>query len=304
MRTTRDRDWLRSALACAGAALALAGPARPARAQTPSPSPTASGPLQSITLGPAAATRAVGEAVNYTAIGTFQVGTKNLTQQVSYASSDPAVAEAPNAEGNRGRVNALAPGTATITATDPATQIVSNEATLTVLGALESLTLGPAKATREVGQTITFTATGTFQGGGTRNLTQRVVYASSDPSVAAALNLEGNKSLVEAVGVGTATISATDPQTEVSTSDTGGDATLTVIPGGPGPTPGCGDPDGNGTVDVIDAANVARAAVGLPSNCTPATCDVDGSGSTDVIDAANVARDAVGLPAVRACGGT
>jgi hypothetical protein len=66
---------------------------------------------------------------------------------------------------------------------------------------------------------------------------------------------------------------------------------------------GCGDPDGNGMVDVIDAANVARAAVGLPSNCTLATCDVDGNGSINVIDAANVARAAVGLPAALNCGG-
>jgi hypothetical protein len=67
----------------------------------------------------------------------------------------------------------------------------------------------------------------------------------------------------------------------------------------------CGDVDGNGTVDVIDAANVSRAAVGLPSSCTgaPNLCDVDGSGTIDVIDAANVSRAAVGLPAANNCPG-
>jgi len=46
-------------------------------------------------------------------------------------------------------------------------------------------------------------------GGSTRNITQQVTYASSDPNVAVATNLQGNKSRVEAVGSGTATISAT-----------------------------------------------------------------------------------------------
>jgi hypothetical protein len=65
----------------------------------------------------------------------------------------------------------------------------------------------------------------------------------------------------------------------------------------------CGDPDGSGTIDVVDAANIQRAAVGLPSACTaaPAACDLDGSGMIDVLDAANALRAAVGLPAALAC---
>jgi hypothetical protein len=68
---------------------------------------------------------------------------------------------------------------------------------------------------------------------------------------------------------------------------------------------GCGDPDGNG-VDVIDAANVLRAAVALPSSCTgaPQLCDVDGVGGITVVDAASVLRRAVGLPGANACGGS
>jgi hypothetical protein len=64
----------------------------------------------------------------------------------------------------------------------------------------------------------------------------------------------------------------------------------------------CGDPDGSG-IDVIDAANVLRAAVGLPSNCSavPAACDVDANHDIDVVDAANVLRAAVNLPARLGC---
>jgi glucose/arabinose dehydrogenase len=64
----------------------------------------------------------------------------------------------------------------------------------------------------------------------------------------------------------------------------------------------CGDPDRNG-LDVIDAANVLRAAVALPSTCTmaPSLCDLDASGTIDVVDAANTQRAVVGLPAADAC---
>ena len=64
----------------------------------------------------------------------------------------------------------------------------------------------------------------------------------------------------------------------------------------------CGDPDADG-VDVIDAANVARAAVGLPSTCAAASaiCDLDGLNGIDADDAADVLRQAVGLAATRSC---
>ena len=80
--------------------------------------------LLSITLAPTAATRSVGESQNFTATGHYEGGApQNLTQQVAYAASAPGVVAAPNSAGNRGRVEMVAPGTATISATytDPAT---------------------------------------------------------------------------------------------------------------------------------------------------------------------------------------
>ena len=66
--------------------------------------------------------------------------------------------------------------------------------------------------------------------------------------------------------------------------------------------PSCADPNGDG-VDVIDAANVLRAAVGLPSTCAsaPAACDLDGAGGIDREDALDVLRRAVGLAPTRDC---
>ncbi len=48
-----------------------------------------------------------------------------------------------------------------------------------------------------------------------------MVYASSDTNVAICPNAEGNKSQVQAVGVGVAIISATDPVTNISTDGRG-----------------------------------------------------------------------------------
>lgn len=64
----------------------------------------------------------------------------------------------------------------------------------------------------------------------------------------------------------------------------------------------CADPNGDG-VDVVDAANVQRAAVGLPSTCTsaPAACDLDGMNGIDREDALDVLRRAVGLAPTRDC---
>jgi uncharacterized protein YjdB len=191
------------------------------------------GKLERITLAPREVRRAVGEAQHLTATGHYAGGTtRNLTQRVEYTSSDAAVARAPNTKGERSRIEAVGAGTATISATDPKTGISSRasggDATVTVLGALERITLAPSGVKRIVGQTQRLTATGHYAGGVTRNLTQHLTFRSSDAGVAAVPNDDGDKSRVEKTGVGTATISAVDPKTGISSSAGGGDATFTV----------------------------------------------------------------------------
>jgi Bacterial Ig-like domain (group 2) len=292
-----------------------------AAAQVPTVSPTP-GNLVSISLVPDAAKNkiiSVGEFANFTATGHYDNGvTKNITQKVDYTSSDPTVAEAPNEMDNKGKVNGVAPGVVTISATDPMTGISSNDAggvngMLTVQGALQSIVLGPLDKNVFVGGFVTYTATGNLSDGNTKNLTQKVVYASSDTSVAMCPNAEGNKSRVEAVGVGVAIISATDPVTQIAT-DAAGSGTLTVrVPTGPTatgrtPTPMprstptlCGDPDDSGTVTVTDGVQVLAEAASLPSDCTPAVCDVDDNGSVTVTDGVLVLRAAAELESALQC---
>ena len=97
------------------------------------------------------------------------------------------------------------------------------DGSITVLGPLERIELGPATATSVVGAERFYSARGFFAGGTEDNLTQDAAYSSSNPEVAVATNEPGKKSKVVAVGVGTTTIRAT----------VGGvvsnDATLTVV---------------------------------------------------------------------------
>ncbi|HEY2387881.1 MAG TPA: Ig-like domain-containing protein [Candidatus Binatia bacterium] len=204
------------------------------RTATPTRSPTPVGTPVRLVVQPATRTVQQGEDANFTALAVYKNdATQNYTQKVEWSSDDPSIATVSNDAGMRGRATGLAPGEVTISVHDSNTGLTSsqaNSATLTVLGPLLSLTVGPATASRNVGETLNFTATGHFAGGHDENLTQRVIYSSDDLNVAVPTNQDGNRSLVEAVGEGTATISATDPDTGITSTASGGDAVLTVDP--------------------------------------------------------------------------
>jgi uncharacterized protein YjdB len=157
--------------------------------------------------------------------GIFENGALNLTQtRDSYVleSSAPNVLEIVDDV----YVHGVAPGIANLTARDVATDITSPPVPITVMGALAEITLTPATATRGIGEWESFTAIGHYPPNLTELLTQRLVYVSSDPSVAVADNVLGRRSRVRTVGAGTATITATDVATGIT-----GTATITVLPG-------------------------------------------------------------------------
>jgi len=123
-------------------------------------------------------------------------------------------------------------GTATISAVDNATGISSDAFSeslrVGVKGSLERLVLLPTHTTRRLGSAQWFAAVGYFEGGVSDVVTWELQYASSDPTVARAATYRGN-SIVEAIAPGVAVISAADPYLGVSTTDSGDDATITVV---------------------------------------------------------------------------
>jgi len=193
---------------------------------------TVVGPLQRLRVEPSSAGRTVGRSFSFTAIGTDAVGREiNLTQAVTWSSSDPTVAVATNEDGNRSRVTAVAEGTTTIAAFDPVEGLSSgttgDDATFTVSGILDRITLGAETTALTVGGSIQLTATGHLVGGTTINLTQGVAYTSSEPAIAKAGNTPGDRSRILALAPGTAVISAVDPATGKVTAPAGM-VTLTV----------------------------------------------------------------------------
>lgn len=195
---------------------------------TPSPSVTPVGDPIALDVNPDGRTIDQGTST----FGTCQAiyangGVRNYTQRVEWTSSDPTIASVSNADGERGKVTGHAPGTITLSARDPITGISSNDSgrdgSITVLGPLERIELGPVTATSAVGAERFYSARGFFAGGTEDNLTQDATYSSSNPDVAVATNEPGKKSRVVAVGVGTTTIRATVG------AIVSNDATLTVV---------------------------------------------------------------------------
>ncbi len=139
--------------------------------------------------------------VQMTATGTFSDGTTSPIA-ASWSSSDPTIAAV---NSNTGLVTGAGAGTATITA---ASGTVSGSTSVTVaLSNLQSITLNPAGtlSLSVGGGAHQFTATGTFVGGGTQDITNAVTWNSSNTTAATVSNNAGSKGLVTPVTAGQTT---------------------------------------------------------------------------------------------------
>ena len=178
--------------------------------------------LVSIAVTPATVSIAPATNQQFTATGTFTDGSiQNLTSQVTWNSSGAAVGSISNTEPTNGLVQALTPGTSTITATSGS--IISAPAMLTVTNAtVASIAVIPATSTIGWGSQQQFTSKGTFSDGTQQDITNVSTWASSAPSIAFVTT---NSGLAIGKALGTATITATFPPTGPSVS---GNALLTV----------------------------------------------------------------------------
>ncbi len=164
--------------------------------------------LVSIQVTPTNPSVAAGRSQQFTATGTFSdATTQNLTTQVTWASSDTAVATVSNAAGSQGLATTLRAGTATISATlGP----ISGSTLLTVSAAvLDSIAVTPTNPSVAAGRTLQFTAIGTFSDLTTQDLTTQVTWASSDATIATISNAAGSQGLATTLKAGATTISAT-----------------------------------------------------------------------------------------------
>jgi len=183
--------------------------------------------LTSLAITPANPRAAKGTQVQFTATGTFADGsTQDVTTQVTWASSQAAVASVSNATGTEGLATGLLAGTTTISATLSG---VSSSTTMTVTNVvLSSISVTPAARTLARGYRLQFTATAVFSDGSTQNVTAQATWTSTSTGVATVTN-GGTRGLATGVAAGTTTISASFNGVVGTTTLTVTNATLSSI---------------------------------------------------------------------------
>lgn len=166
--------------------------------------------LASLDITPANPTIADGTNQQFTATGTFtDATTQDLSTEVTWSSSNTGIATISNADNSEGLATAVLAGTAVITATSGAISATTN---LNVTDAsLVSIAVTPVDPSTALGINRQFTATGTFSDATTQDVTTSVTWSSSNTDVAEVSNAFGSRGLATPVALGTATITATDP---------------------------------------------------------------------------------------------
>lgn len=185
-------------------------------------SPAFAQTLESITLTPQDPVIQAGFWRTFTATAHYSNGTTaNVTQTAAWTSSNTGVAIVTNQPGLKGLVTAVAQGTARITAAiTVGTTTIRGTSTVTVSdGDLVSITTKPTTKNLEVGQQSPYKATALYLDESTDDVTQDVVWSSSDPSIASVSNTAGSKGVVTAHKVGTVTITALDQESGVKNTD-------------------------------------------------------------------------------------
>jgi hypothetical protein len=177
--------------------------------------------LQSISVLPGTSSIASGSTQQFTAIATYSDGsTLDITSAAQWTSSVPGSAPVSGS----GLVTASAAASnVTITATSGS---VSGFATLNVTSAtLNSIIVTPAMQTVGLSATVQFTATGLFSDNSSQDITNEVVWTSSNPAVATT----SNTGVVTTSTKGSTEISATYAGITGSTTLTVDTATLVSI---------------------------------------------------------------------------
>ena len=175
--------------------------------------------LISITVSPSTASLAIGTEQQFSATGTFDDGSTQVLPSVQWSSSAQNVLTV----SSTGLGSAIATGTSTLTATSGS---ISGTASVTVTSAtLVSLAIAPVNSTMPNEANKQFTATGAFSNSTTQDMTQLVLWKSSNPAVAI-INAGG---FVTSVATGNTTIQASFGSVVQSTTLTVSNVALASI---------------------------------------------------------------------------
>ncbi|HEY1586427.1 MAG TPA: Ig-like domain-containing protein, partial [Polyangia bacterium] len=192
------------------AGLAACSSPTPTEPQTPTPTPplaVAAGPqLKGIHVGSGAAMMPDGATQKLVATGEFDDGsTADLTDLVTWRSSDEAVAMVDASAPAGATLFASGPGTVTITAT---LAQISGSATLTITAVLRMLVISAGMTRIAPCGSRQLVAVASFSDGTQRDVTALAEWSTSDGAVATAGNSDGARGLLSAFAAGPVTISA------------------------------------------------------------------------------------------------
>ncbi|WP_061218126.1 Ig-like domain-containing protein [Leptospira weilii] len=164
--------------------------------------------LTSIEVTPIPSSVAKGLTEQFTATGIYSdKSTQDLTQVVTWTSSDSSRVAIENTAGKKGLALASTLGSSNIKATYNSIQ--SSPVSMTVTEAkLASITVSPESTSKALGLTQQFKAKGTFTDGSERDITDLVTWSSSKPLVAYTINAGENRGLAVAHSVGATEIHA------------------------------------------------------------------------------------------------
>lgn len=165
--------------------------------------------LVSIAVSPNPGNANVGGTSQFTAIGTYSDGSKSdITDMVSWSSSDTSVATISNTAGSNGLASGIKLGSTTITATYTADSI-SGTATLNVrVATLESIAVYSTDNCVNTAGTLQYRAVGYYDDNTISDITSNVTWSSSDPTVAS-INTSGLATGVTVAAVAHTIITAT-----------------------------------------------------------------------------------------------
>jgi hypothetical protein len=177
--------------------------------------------LDSISVSPPETTITLGQKQQLTAMGTFSDGKKKeVTQSIIWGSSASSVAFLEDPVGSPGTVTSAATGSTIITAKDPKTGVIGTTSLTVSEARLISFDLSPNNPTIALGTDLPISATGTFSDGSTHEITTGLLWASSNQSVIQINDSAASKGMIHTKSVGSAVITATDPETGLTGSST------------------------------------------------------------------------------------
>jgi len=171
--------------------------------------------LVSISVAPSSVSIPLGDGAQFSATGLFSDGsTQDLTSLVTWSTTG-GEASISNTAPTKGRATGLSVGSTQVQAVYAG--ITSNQAALTISNAvLVSISVTPGSATRSKGLAQRFVATGTYSDGTHLPITTSVTWTSSDVAVASISNGGSDRGEATALEVGATTITARDPETEIT----------------------------------------------------------------------------------------